>query len=130
MKKTLLFLLFFSSVNICTAQLRSDLSVEGTKFPNVNLTSTTDTIGLGKPLTGQVLYNSNPQIYGSGADKQGFYTWQENKWKKINSTMPAGTVILSETSSNPTLEQKGFIYLQSFQVSQSPNLTYYLFIKR
>lgn len=130
MNKILFILLFLSISSICTAQLRSDLLVEGTKFPNVNLISTTDTIGLGKPLTGQVLYNSNSQIYGSGADKEGFYTWQDNRWKKINSTMPAGTVILSETSSNPTLEQKGFMYLQSFQVSQNPNLTYYLFIKK
>lgn len=130
MNKILFILLFLSISSFCTAQLRSDLLVEGTKFPNVNLTNTTDTIGLGKPLTGQVLYNSNPQIYGSGADKQGFYTWQDNKWKKINSTMPTGTVILSETASNSNLEQKGFMYFQSFQVSQNPNLTYYLFIKK
>jgi hypothetical protein len=128
--RLIITLLICFLTNICSGQLRSDIFVEGTKFPVVNLRSTSDTIGLGKPLIGQVLYNSNAQIYGSGADKEGFYTWQSTTWKKINSTMPAGTVVLSETSSNTTLEQKGFMYFQSFQVSQSPNLTYYLFIKK
>jgi hypothetical protein len=128
--RLLITLLICFLTNICSGQLRSDLFVEGTKFPVVNLRSTSDTIGLGKPLIGQVLYNSNSQIYGSGADREGFYTWQSTTWKKINSTMPTGTVVLSETSSNTTLEQKGFMYLHSFQVSQSPNLTYYLFIKK
>ena len=130
MNKFLLFPILCFITHISFAQLRSDLVVEGTKFPTVSLVSTTDTVGLGKPLIGQVLYNSNVQIYGSGADKDGFYTWQSDKWKKINSTMPSGTVILSETISNQILEQKGFIYFQSFQVSQSPNLTYYLFRKK
>jgi hypothetical protein len=130
MKKFLFFLPFYLATHISLSQLRSDLVVEGTKFPTVNLASTTDTIGLGKPLLGQVLYNSNPQIYGLGADREGFYTWQNDKWKKINSTMPSGTMILSETISNSILEQKGFIYFQAFQISQSPNLTYYLFRKK
>jgi hypothetical protein len=130
MKKFLFFLPFYLATHISLSQLRSDLVVEGTKFPTVNLASTTDTIGLGKPLLGQVLYNSNPQIYGLGADREGFYTWQNDKWKKINSTMPSGTMILSETISNSILEQKGFIYFQAFQISQSPNVTYYLFRKK
>jgi hypothetical protein len=126
---------YFTSIAIflslmCSAQLRSTLSKNGFAFPVVKLNSTTDTVGLGNPKIGQMVYNENVNMTGFGADKSGYYAWQNNSWHKVNSTMPSGTIVLSNSVSNPTLEQKGFIYLNEIQLNTNPFQNLYLFIKR
>jgi hypothetical protein len=109
------------------AQKESSLTIDGMTLPKIPLASTGDTATLGKVKAGQLIYNTNASIYGSGASGTGIYTWQSNVWRKVNSTMPVGAIISSQTKTNPILEQKGFIYFSSISMDSD---TLHLFQKR
>lgn len=109
------------------AQKESSLTIDGMTLPKIPLASTGDTATLGKVKVGQLIYNTNASIYGSGSSGTGIYTWQSNVWRKVNSTMPVGAIIGSQTKTNPILEQKGFIYFSSIPMGSD---TLYLFQKR
>lgn len=111
------------------SQSFSEINDNGFSFPIINLVSTTDTSVSKTPKIGQIVFNSNINISGIGANLAGYYVWQSGLWKKINSTMPSGTIVLSETETNPNLASKGFKLLYSFYID-SLSQTFYLYQKK
>lgn len=108
------------------AQKESSLTIDGMTLPKITLASTSDTATLGKVKAGQLIYNTNAAIYGSGASGTGIYVWQSNVWRKVNSTIPVGAIIGSQTKTNSILGQKGFMYFGSMPMGSD---TLYLFQK-
>jgi hypothetical protein len=129
MKTIIFFTFLFLHGQLLLAQNMSEISDNGFLFPRISLLNTADTSVSKSPKIGQIIYNTNEQISGVGAAQSGYYVWQSSSWKKINSTMPAGTIVLSESETNLNLSSKGFKFLYNINVG-SPSQTFYLFQKK
>lgn len=126
MKTSLFLFVLLLNCKFGIAQNLSEINDNGFTFPRISLSNTADTSVSKTPKIGQIVYNTNEQISGVGASQSGYYVWQSSSWKKINSTMPAGTIVLSETETNLNLSSKGFKFLYTITIG-SPTQTFYLF---
>lgn len=117
MKKILYFLLAIGTLNAVAQS--SAITPQGTTFPNISLSTTSDVSKTPSPLVSQLVYNTNGGITGAGAEGAGYYFWNGTAWKKLaiapvsggGGSLPTTGIVLSETETNTPLANAGFSLL-------------------
>lgn len=99
-------LAFFVLSSFCYGQ-SGTLSSSGLSIPRVSLVNTNQNIN-NNPI-GTLIYNTNPAT-GTGI---GLYCWVGTSWQKVSnsqnsSSVPQGSMVLSETQNDPNLVNNGF----------------------
>lgn len=117
MKKIIYFLLAIGTLNVVAQN--STITPQGTGFPNISLSTTSDVSKTPSPLVSQLIYNTNGGITGAGAEGAGYYFWNGTVWKKLaiapvsggGGSLPTTGIVLSETETNTPLANAGFSLL-------------------